>query len=130
MKQIFIVILTFFIGFSAIAQQPVPFPKTISATGSAETEITPDEIYVMVTLKEYDKKGSGKIALDKIKSDFLSYCKSIGLPDSAVTIAAYEGDDDNTWWRKRKNKDEKLHRSIAYQVKFTTSKKMDELVDK
>ena len=131
MKQIVIAFFAFCIGLSAIAQEKEAFPKTITVSGSAETEIIPDEIYVVVTLKEYDKKGTGKIGLDKIKSDFLGYCKSIGLPDSAISINAYQGDDDNTWWQQRKKKkDEKLYRSIAYQVKFTNSKKMDELVDK
>lgn len=129
MKQIVIAIFILLIGFNALSQKSEAFPKTIDVSGSAEMEIAPDEIYVVVTLKEYEKKGTGKIGLEKIKSDFLNYCKSIGLPDSAISIAAYEGNDNPDWWKKRKSKDELL-RSISYQVKFTTSKKMDELVDK
>ena len=37
-----------------------PFPKTITVTGSAEMEISPDEIYVDVVLKEYQKRGEDK----------------------------------------------------------------------
>lgn len=129
MKQIVTTIFIAFITFGAFAQQNNPFPKTIQVTGSAEMEIIPDEIYVIITLKEYEKKSTGKIGLDKIKSDFLGYCRSIGLPDTAVSIASYEGYNNYPWWRKRKLKDE-LYSSISYQVKFSNSRKMDELVDK
>ncbi|MBL7700364.1 MAG: SIMPL domain-containing protein [Chitinophagaceae bacterium] len=129
MKRFIITLLVFSITIGAFAQQINPYPKTIQVTGSAETNIIPDEIYVIVTLKEYEKKGTGKISLDKIKSDFLGYCKNIGLPDSAVSIASYEGYNNYPWWRKRKTKDE-LYSSISYQVKFNSSTKMDQLVDK
>lgn len=105
-----------------------PYPKTISVSGSADMEIVPDEIYAVVTLKEYEKRGTGKIDLEKIKAEFLNNCKNIGLTDSSVTIASYGG-TNYEWWRKKKNKDE-LMASISYQVKFSTSKKMDELVEK
>jgi uncharacterized protein YggE len=114
---------------SSFAQHTNPFPKTINVTGSAEMEIIPDEIYVIVTLKEYEKKNTGKIDLEKIKTAFLENCRSIGLPDSAVTIASYEGSNPDYWWRKKKNRDE-LYATIAYQIKFTNSKKIDELVAK
>ena len=49
------------IGFASFSQNDKnPYPKTITVTGSAEMEIIPDEIYVQVHLKEYDKKGDGK----------------------------------------------------------------------
>ena len=72
-----------------------PYPKTITVTGSAEMEIVPDEIYVMVDLKEYEKKGSGKVSIDKIRQDFLTAVRSLGLPDSAVSVAAYDGYNGN-----------------------------------
>jgi Uncharacterized conserved protein len=105
-----------------------PFPKTINVSGSAEIEIIPDEMYVTVTLTEYEKKGSGKIDIEKVKTAFLNSCRSIGLPDSLVTIASYAGATPYSWLKKKK-KDE-LFATIAYQVKFSNSKKIDELVAK
>ena len=72
------------------------------------------------------KKGQGKISIDKIKQDFLSGARSVGIPDSAISIAAYDGLNGNPWLRKKK-KDE-LMASIAYQIKLKTSKQMDDLV--
>ncbi|HUQ97424.1 MAG TPA: SIMPL domain-containing protein [Chitinophagaceae bacterium] len=106
-----------------------PFPKTITATGVAEMELVPDEIYVNIDLKEYDKKGNGKVGLEKIKTDFLKSVRSIGLPDSVVSIAGYDGFNGNPYWLRKKKKEE-LYASITYQVKFNNSKKMDELVEK
>jgi uncharacterized protein YggE len=105
-----------------------PYPKTISVTGSAEMEVVPDEIYVNVTLKEYDKRGEGKITLETIKSGFLNACKEAGIADSNVAVASYEG-YDRWYWKKRK-KTPDLNASISYQVKFSNNSQMDALVDR
>ena len=106
-----------------------PFPKTITVTGSAEMEIVPDEIYVQVDLKEYDKKGQGKIDIETIKRNFLMAARNVGVPDSAISIAAYGGYGYNPWIRK-KNKKNELFASISYQLKIKDSKQLDALVDK
>lgn len=131
MNKFIAVCMIALVSMKGFAQSTVvnPYPKTITVSGSAELEVVPDEIYVLVDLKEYEKKGSGKISLDKIKSDFLANCRSIGLADSLVTIAAYDGFNGNPWIKK-KSKKQDLLASITYQIKFTNSKKMDELVEK
>ena len=126
MNRFITLVVLCFLTTGIFAQAPNPFPKTINVTGSAELEIIPDEIYVVVTLKEYEKKGTGKIDLQKVKTDFLNTCRNAGMPDSVISIASYEGSSPRSWWNK-KAKDE-LYATIAYQVKFASSKKMDELV--
>ncbi len=106
-----------------------PFPKTISVNGSAEMEIIPDEIYVQVDLREYKKRGEEKIDLDKIKTDFLASCKAAGIADSNIAVASYDGYNLASIWRRRK-KDPDLFSSISYQIKFNTTKLMDDLVNK
>lgn len=113
-------------GFS---QQVNPYPRTISTNGSAEIEIVPDEIYVQVVLKEYEKKPSGKVGIDKIRQEFLTAVRSLGLPDSAISVSSYGGYHPNPWWRKKNRKDE-LYASIAYQVKLRNTTQIDQLVDK
>jgi uncharacterized protein YggE len=116
--------------FTASRAQTIanPYPKTITVTGSAEMEIVPDEIYVIVDLKEYEKKGQGKVSIDKIRQDFLAAVRSLGLPDSSVSIAAYDGYNGNPWLRKKNKKDE-LYASISYQVKLKNAAQVDQLVD-
>src|SRR5258706_8385 len=117
--------------FMARSQQPLanPFPKTISVSGSAEMEIIPDEIYVNVVLREYQKRGEDKKELETLKNDFLTACKAAGLADSAISIVFYTGYNNYFWLRKKKRTPDLLA-SITYQVKFSASKQMDDLVDK
>jgi uncharacterized protein len=131
MKQIFCIVTLILLVNLAVAQQIAvktdPFPKTITVTGSSEMEIIPDEIYVVVDLREYQKKGQDKTDLETIKSAFLQKCKEVGLPDSVITIASYEG-YNNPWVRRKKGTE--LYASISYQIKFSKSNDIDKLVDK
>lgn len=106
-----------------------PFPKTISVTGSAEMEVIPDEIYVQVDLREYKKKGEDKVDLDKIKTEFLASCKAVGIADNDIAVASYDGYNMANIWRRRK-KDPDLLSSITYQLKFSNTKLIDELVNR
>ena len=117
------------VALSFAQSEKNPFPKTITVTGSAEIEIIPDEIYVQVDLKEYEKKGQGKISLETIRKSFLNNVRAIGIPDSLISVAAYDGFGGNPWLRK-KNKKNELLASISYQIKIKTSKQLDDLVEK
>ena len=128
MKKFLTPILFLFLFFSTAAQNNAKeYPKTILVTGTAEMEVVPDEIYVQVHLKEYEKKGSGKVAIDKIKGDFLGLVKRMGLPDSLISIAAFDG-ASNPWLRK-KNKKGELYAGIAYTLKLKNSQQVDQLVN-
>jgi uncharacterized protein len=133
MKKIFIALIAFLNVINSTAQntQPgcYPYPKTISVIGSAEMEVIPDEIYVQVDLREYKKKGEDKVELDKIKADFMASCKSVGIADSNIAVASYDGYNMSAIWRRRK-KDPDLMASIIYQIKFSNTKLIDALVDK
>lgn len=130
MKSMFFLFATAMLGLSSFAQEyRNPFPRTITVNGSAEMEIVPDEIYVQVYLKEYEKKGGGKITVDKIRQDFLMAVRSLGLPDTAISVSGYDANNYNPWWRK-KNKKEELYASITYQVKLRSAAQVDQLVDK
>jgi uncharacterized protein len=135
MKRLIIIINGFLFANAINAQQPQPifasnpFPKTITVSGSAEMEIIPDEIYVNIELKEYQKKGDAKKDIETIKSEFLQSCKTVGIADSAISIASYNGFNTYYWFRKKK-KDPNLNSGITYQVKFRNSDLMDRLVEK
>lgn len=134
MKKITLLLAATAFVFSLHAQtntQPgcYPFPKTISVTGSASMEIIPDEIYVQVDLREYKKKGEDKTELEKIKSGFLANCRAAGIADSDISVASYDGYNMANIWQRRK-KDPELLASISYQIKFSNTKLIDELVNK
>ncbi len=132
MKQLCVFVAIYFSAHISQAQNlPTcnPYPKTITVTGTSEMEIIPNEIYVQIDLKEYKKKGEEKVELETIKEVFLKNCKSVGIPDSLISIASFEGINGNDWWRRRK-KDPQLLSSISYQIKFSETSKMQLLAEK
>jgi uncharacterized protein YggE len=134
MKKIIPVLAVVCFSCAAIAQQsPVfvnnPYPKTISVSGSASMEVVPDEIYVNVELSEYQKKGDPKKDIETIKAQFLESCRAVGIPDSLVSIVSYSG-NSNYYMIRKKKKNNDLLANITYQVKFKSSKLMDDLVEK
>lgn len=131
MKTMFLFLASSLLAMTSFAQNiPNPYPKTITVNGNAEMEIVPDEIYVQVDLKEYEKKGSGKVTIDKIRQGFLTAVRSLGLPDSSIVIAGYDGANGNPWWRKKNKLKDELYSAITYQVKLRSSAQVDQLVDK
>lgn len=132
MNKFIVSLLLITTSLSSIAQTQMqtPYPKTITVTGSAELEIVPDEIYVQVDLKEYEKKGQGKISIEKIRQDFLTAVRSLAIADSNISIAGYGGTNGDIWWRKKKKLKDELYASITYSVKLKSSTQVDQLVDK
>lgn len=135
MKKIALLTCSFLIFNLLFAQAPstnqpgcYPFPKTINVTGSAEMEVVPDEIYVQVDLREYKKKGEEKVDIEKIKTDFLGYCRTVGISEANISVASFDGYNMANIWRRRK-KDPELLASISYQVKFSSTKLIDDLVN-
>src|SRR3954468_24521920 len=130
MKKVLIVFVACVFATQAMAQEARPVQRTISVNGSSEMEVVPDEIYVQVDLREYNKKNGGKVDINTIKNNFLAACKSIGLTEKDVTVQSYQGYDNNYWWVKKKKENPDLKASISYSVKVSKVDMLDALVDK
>jgi uncharacterized protein len=122
-KSILLLTATMFL-LSATAQDNALKQRTINVNGSAEMEVVPDEIYVQIDLREYDKKNNGKVDIETIKNNFLTACKSIGLTENDISIQGYQGWDGNYWlYKKKKKQNPDLKASISYWVKVSNTKK-------
>ncbi|MBX2922993.1 MAG: SIMPL domain-containing protein [Chitinophagaceae bacterium] len=132
MKRIFLA-LSFVTTVSATSAQVNtaihPFPKTIQVTGSAEMEVVPDEIFVQVDLREYEKKGAGKIAIEIIKKKFLEACIAAGIAEADISVTSYQG-FDRQYWLNKKKKNPDMMAGISYIIKFASTAKIDALVEK
>ena len=105
--------------------------RTINVTGSAQLQITPDEIYVQVELREYNKKNGDKVDIETIRNQFLSAAKSMNIADTDVVVQGYSGWDGNYWWyQKNKKKNPDMKAGVTYEVKVKSVDDMDKLVDK
>ncbi|HEX6914433.1 MAG TPA: SIMPL domain-containing protein [Chitinophagaceae bacterium] len=130
MKRLMIVLFVL-MSLGSFAQDNNKLPRTINVNGTAEMEIVPDEIYIQVELREYDRKGSGKVDIETIRNDFLAAAKSIGLSESDLSVQGYSGWDGNYWWWHKKNrKNPDMKAGITYWVKVNNTARMDELVKK
>jgi len=118
------------IGFAQPAPAPNSFPRTITVTGSAEMSVTPDEIYVSVTLKEYSRKGDPKKELKSLSADFLAACKAAGIPDTAISIARMEGYNERWYWSRRPRRLEENLDQISYELKVERFDKVEALAEK
>lgn len=130
----FLLSMAILFSLCAVNAQPTDVnnkQKVINVNGTAEMEIVPDEIYVQIMLREYAKKGGPKTDIETIRKNFLKATQSINIPDSNISVQGYQGWDGNYWWyNKNKKKNPDMMAGITYQVKLSSTKKMDELVSK
>jgi uncharacterized protein YggE len=127
----FFLALVFITGFAQVDKPCCsnPFPKTITVTGSASMEVTPDQIFVEVYLREYKKKGEDKTPLDKIKSGFLTLCKNANIADSNIVVSDYEGFNNYFYFRRGKKQNPDLFSAIRYVIRFNEMAKVNSLAD-
>lgn len=77
------------IGATAVAQQT--FPSSISVTGKAEREVTPDEIFVSIFIEETTSKG--KITVAEQERKMIDALKKLGIDvEKNLTVSDIEGD--------------------------------------
>ena len=94
----------------------------VSTVGRAEEEVTPDIIYIDVTLKEFYDNGNTKkkVAIDKLEKDLFD---SATKEDFTIqNIWSY-----NTPEKKKKDTDILLSRQ--YRIKVTNLNNLDQLLD-
>ncbi len=133
MKKIILALSASLCLIIAHAQTPdnIIKQRTINVNGHSELEITPDEIYVQIELREYNKKNGDKVDIETIRNQFLTAIKSMNIADTDVVVQGYSGWDGNYWWyQKNKKKNPDMKAGITYEVKVKTVDDMDKLVDK
>ena len=102
----FAVLVTLWLSILAISAQEDNNSRYIEVTGSSETEIIPDEIHFMITIKEYwqeefEKKSKPedyqtKVPVNEIEHNLMSALKQAGIAPSDIQTKEV-GD----YWRER-----------------------------
>lgn len=113
------------------AQNNEKVPGSITVSESVEKEVTPDQIFVSITLREYNDNKNKKVEIESIRNAFLSSVKSLGIPESKIVVQSYSGWNSNPIiYKKNKKADPDLKASITYLVEFANPKEMNSLSDK
>ncbi|NCD68705.1 SIMPL domain-containing protein [Mucilaginibacter agri] len=110
-KLLLIAALTTF-TFAAFAQT-VDMRRKISVTGTAEQEVTPDIIYVSISLKEY-VDGKNKTTIDVLERQLQKAVADAGVAKEDFTINSLSSYNYVT--QKKKNPD--FLASKQYRIKF------------
>jgi uncharacterized protein YggE len=107
-KLIMTVAAVLFVASAAVAQNTAPqYPNSIQVSGKAEKKVTPNEIYVDITIKDGDVKGQ---TVAQIESTMKSRLKAL---DIDVEKSLKATDMDNSL---KKRKQVATHRS--YELKL------------
>jgi uncharacterized protein len=130
MKTLSFIFLAAFFCLTAFAQDLSQNRRMITVQGTAEMEYTPDQFEVLVTLQEYESRGT-KRDINAIKNDFLQRMIKAGIIEKDITVYNLSGTDaiDRFWSRKTKNKDQALRASINYLIKLKSIDEVNKLAD-
>ena len=125
MKKLFALAFAALFSLSAMAQQ-VDLRKKITVSGSAETEVTPDIIYLSISLKEYlkDNNSKKKVDITTLENQLFEAVQKAGLPKENLTINNLSSYAIVT--EKKKNPD--FLASKQYRLKVSDLNKFNDII--
>ncbi|HEY5823252.1 MAG TPA: SIMPL domain-containing protein [Cyclobacteriaceae bacterium] len=110
--------------FAASAQEVFKGEHFIEVTGTAQTEIEPNEIYTIIRLREFEENRQ-KTALEKLDKDFFNAIKEAGIDRKRVELA-----DAGSKLDKLGKKEKDAFRDKTYQIKLTSAAELEKLIEK
>ena len=110
-----------------LAQTDQPMTKKIEVYGQAEEEITPDEIYFSITLKEYQNNNQEKVNIEQLERALYQTVKELGIEEEDFRIENVYGYNYD-WYRKKKPQREEFLASKKYSIKFGDLNQVNELL--
>lgn len=122
MKRI-LLIAALFLATSATFAQTVDLRRKIDVTGSAEQEVTPDIIYVSISLKEY-MDGKTRIGIDQLERQLQKAVADAGIPREDFTI-----NNISAYITTQKKKNPDFLASKQYRIKFYDLNRYNQILD-
>ncbi len=107
-----------------------PFVKKIEVSGSAEMEVTPDEIYINIALREYftDKSNKTKVAIETLEKQLQQAVNEAAIPKENFQIENIYGGTPQWWYDRKKDKPANLLESKRYVLKVSDLSKIDNIL--
>ncbi len=106
--------------------QTVDTRRKLEVNGSAEAEVTPDIIYLGISLKEYfkDNNNKKKVSIDELERQLQAAVLSAGVPKENFMVNNVSG---YTTVQKKKSPD--FLASKQYRIKVTDLNKFNQIMD-
>lgn len=124
MKRRIILSLLFILPMFAFAQEGFKGEHFVEVTGKAEREVEPNEIYMLIRLKEFEENRQ-KVALEKLEKDFYNSLKEAGIDRKRVELA-----DAGSRLGKFGRKDKDAFREKSFQIKLTSAGELEKFLEK
>ncbi|WP_316851454.1 SIMPL domain-containing protein [Pedobacter agri] len=124
MKKLIAIALVAFLGLSSAMAQQVDLRRKISVSGSAETEVTPDIIYIGISLKEY-LNGKKKVEITELEKQLYAAVQKAGIAKENLTISNLSSWNYAT--EKKKNPD--FLASKQYRLKVADLNKFNAILE-
>lgn len=127
-----ILLLAAAIGLSGMGMAQTknePPTKKIEVNGSAEMEITPDEIYISITLREYKLKNGKTVDISTLEQQLQKAVNEAGIAKNDFTIENVFGYNNDYWWKKKKTAEEFMTRK-QYRLKVNRLDKINPILSK
>jgi uncharacterized protein YggE len=129
MKRLFATALLALVALSSLnaSAQQVDLRKKITVSGTAETEITPDIIYINISLKEYLKDGNSKKKVDitTLETQLFNAVQKAGIAKENLMI-----NNLSSWnYQTTKKKDPDFLASKQYRLKVSDLNKFNLILE-
>jgi uncharacterized protein YggE len=98
--------------------------RFIEITGTHETEVTPDELWVKITLLERTE-NKGKISIETLESELKKNLKDLGIDLSLLTLNSADAD-----YRKIRTFKKDVMISKSYMLKLNTAEKLSKVYER
>lgn len=118
-----------FAQMSLVTTPEKSFHRTIEVTGSAEMEVTPDEVYVSFTLQEYWNKDKKKLLIEDLSLKFVEKCVGAGVPKDQVQVSGATGYERYDWyWKDKRKREPDFMATLTYVVKVTGFDQLEKIL--
>lgn len=124
MKKLIAIALVAFLGLSSAMAQQADLRRKVSVSGSAETEVTPDIIYIGISLKEY-LNGKKKVEITDLEKQLYAAVQKAGIAKENLTISNLSSWNYAT--EKKKNPD--FLASKQYRLKVNDLNKFNAILE-
>lgn len=127
MKKLIAFTLIAFLGLTAAMAQQVDLRRKISVSGTAETEVTPDIIYISISLKEYlkDNNSKKKVEITDLENQLIAAIQKAGISKENLTI-----NNLSSWnYETEKKKNPEFLASKQYKLKVNDLNKFNAILN-
>src|SRR6187402_2124674 len=124
MRFVRIIMVIMLASVSTFAQEVFKGEHFIEVSGNAEMEVEPNEIFLIIRLKEFEENRN-KVLLEKLDQDFLAALKAAGVDKKNLTLA-----DAGSNLGKLGRRDKDAFREKTYELKLTSAAELEKFLEK